>query len=490
MPDIVRHNPEPQPTQGDSQADLRGHQAHGLRGPQAQGPGGQVDSTTRAIRAMAAIKLRVCRPGAWRVYRQLLTNQQLSSDELSEVAWRKTLRLIDHAIGHVPFYARRYRAAGVQNARDLKRPEDFELLPVLTRQDLRDSLDELFADNVPRRHCRKSSTGGSTGEPVSVYHDRRFPSDMLGWRMLEWWGLHGGDSRALIYHHTTPLQRLALNVAHWPARRIFMDASSLNPQRIQEFAVRLCRSRPRLVYSYGGAAQEVALCIRRLGLAVPPLAAVWVTACPLALPQRRLLEEAFGAPAYDQYGTCEVFWLAAQCRVRQGLHVFADGRTIEFLDQRHRSVSAGQMGQIALTDLENYAFPIIRYLVGDQGRALQGRCACGISLPLMDAVVGRESDRLVLPDGTLVAALAMTCNEHPEAVIAFQIHQHADGSVTFRVVPNPADRQADRKIEAILSGLRRILRHQVPVRLERVSRIDGPGGKLKYVISDCPRDWS
>jgi len=60
------------------------------------------------------------------------------------------------------------------------------------------------------------------------------------------------------------------------------------------------------------------------------LRAVWVTSIPLSLIQLKRLEKAFNAPVYDQYGGCEVFGLAAECKAHKGMHVFYDVQRIDF----------------------------------------------------------------------------------------------------------------------------------------------------------------
>ena len=75
----------------------------------------------------------------------------------------------------------------------------------------------------------------------------------------------------------------------------------------------------------------------------------------------------------DEYRGSETLWMAGECRLQTGLHVFADARKIEVVDDEGRSLPAGEVGDIVVTDLANRVFPIVRYRLGDRGSLMEGR---------------------------------------------------------------------------------------------------------------------
>ena len=92
-----------------------------------------------------------------------------------------------------------------------------------------------------------------------------------------------------------------------------------------------------------------------------PPKAVWVTSSPMTEFQREFMQNIFKAPVYSQYGSVETFWLAAECQERKGMHMFSDIRHIEFVNEFGKNVEIESYGNILVTDLEDYLFPIIRY---------------------------------------------------------------------------------------------------------------------------------
>src|SRR5690606_14470352 len=128
-------------------------------------------------------------------------------------------------------------------------------------------------------------------------------------------------------------------------------------------------------------------------LQIPSPKMCWTTSSPLTAVQRKIMERAFGCKVLDQYGCCEVFWLAQECPHQLGLHVNYDFRDITIIDEKNRSINAtGEQGKIAITDFHNQVFPIIKYLNGDEGSYKNEMCSCGLPFPLLRPVKGRVTD--------------------------------------------------------------------------------------------------
>ena len=52
----------------------------------------------------------------------------------------------------------------------------------------------------------------------------------------------------------------------------------------------------------------------------------------------------------------------------------------------------GEMGEVVLTGLVNYAMPLIRYRVGDTARFATESCPCGRGMPVIEEIGGRLDD--------------------------------------------------------------------------------------------------
>lgn len=432
-------------------------------------------------------KIHLTHPRMVRCYQQLLANQTLSKDELHELNWSKRKAILSYAFDHVPLYRKKYSEAGIL-PKDVKSPEDFSRIPILTKDEIKAHGTELVSDEAKKRHMADSSTGGSTGVPLRIFHDRRFPFQPLLWRMLGWWGVTPEMDAVYVLRsrRKTQAERWANAAVWWPTRRAILDASLMRTEDLQRFAKTMTRIRPQLIQGYAGSVYQLALFLEENSVAIHPPKAVWVTSSPVLGPQRRKMEEVFQAPVYDQYGCGEVFALAAECRARKGLHVFHDARHVEFVGQDGNQLSPGDYGRVLITDLENRVFPIIRYENGDVGRLLQHECSCGRSLPLIDSIRGRITDCLTLPDGSKISGDYLTTifDEFPDSVEAFQVRQDARYRVWVRYVPSRRGRGTAEAVGIVRAKLERVCGQQVGVFVERVDAIWHDQGKLRFVISE------
>ena len=432
-------------------------------------------------------KYNLLKPGSLKYYHQLMENEKKSPDELNDLQWHKTFSLIKHAAAHSRFYKKRLADIGA-DVNDFKDPDHFDSFPVLTRNDLQQHFDDIVCDDTKPSQLDLSSTGGSSGKPVAVLIPRAFPRAALGWRMYSWWGLGPGVNWGRTYRETALSwkSRLYQFVIDFPAKTVLLNASSFTEDDMAMFVRRFNRLRPPLLQGYVGAIDTLAEYIISHNVEIHTPRAVWVTSAPLNAVQRSRIEQAFRSQVFDQYGCCEVFWLAAECRAHSGLHIFQDARRVDFLSPDRRSVPTGQYGEIAITDLENYAFPIIRYLNGDHGRALASRCSCGCNLPLMDHVSGRISETIKLPSGRILNGEFVTTlfDEDYHAVKRFHVHQNSDYSIDIKVVPNCPKEEMDELLRKVVAKLRDNTGNEIPVRAAQVAEINLIKGKLRFITSD------
>jgi len=433
------------------------------------------------------LKYRLFNGAAIRYYRVLERQQCLSRDELDSLNWEKRTRLLFHAYNRVPYYRQKFNSIGL-NPRDIRGPDDYSKVPLLSRDDIRRNFAELLATDAWPGMTSVSTTGGSTGEPLKVLSDKRVPPEAFAWRIREWWGVQLGVNEAVVMRRTLERawERWINDLIWLPSLRVKLDASSMKPAEISAFIARFNRIRPKIVWGYVGAIFHVASFASDNHLEFVSPQAIWVTAAPLSEVHRRRIEQVFGAPVYDQYGSGEISAIASQCRKRLALHISYDARFVEFTDDAGRPQPVGEYGNVVLTDLENYCFPLIRYVNGDVGRALAGTCPCGINLPLMDKIKGRQSDLIRLADGTCLSGEYLTTifDDYPDAVKGFQVRQMRDRSIRILYVPNSRCHELSEILAKVHDALLKRTQGQSGIRFEAVESIPSDRGKLRYVISD------
>ncbi|MFI9201224.1 aldehyde dehydrogenase family protein [Streptomyces sp. NPDC053048] len=112
--------------------------------------------------------------------------------------------------------------------------------------------------------------------------------------------------------------------------------------------------------------------------------------------QRRTLAETFGIETVRSitYGSTDLGPLGYQCTESTGgvHHLHADLHSLEILDpEDDRPVPPGETGRLVFTTHARRGQDLGRYVIGDLGRALPGRCPCGSHAPRFE-LLGRLGD--------------------------------------------------------------------------------------------------
>jgi phenylacetate-CoA ligase len=198
---------------------------------------------------------------------------------------------------------------------------------------------------------------------------------------------------------------------------------------------------------------------------------------------RQKIESALQGEVFDIFGCTELKEISWECPARCGYHINSDWLLVESLTNDASSEEGEVPGRLVVSNLFNFAMPLLRYELGDTGRLLQHACTCGRGLHLMTPSLGRSVDYFTLPDNTAVSPYAMTCAiENIEGMAQYQIRQTAVDHVIVSVVPTPNYRHENSaeiraRLEKVLPG--------VTIEVNMVSRLAREkNGKFRIVASE------
>lgn len=419
--------------------------------------------------------------------REFVRNDRLDPAELAALQAERSIAHARFAFDHSPFYRELYSSSGI-SAADLRDPAAFASLPLVDKETVREHFDTITSDEATPQNSKASTTGGSTGRPLRILRDLRFPARALEWRLLRWWGVSPWDDRGIVTRHVlTGAEATKHDRQWWPSKRIQLDAFRMDAGTMDAFVEEWNRLRPPFLLGYVGGVLELSRHLERTGRSFAPPKAIALTAAPLGPIVRAEIEGALGAPAYDHYRSAEVPWIAGECAAQDGLYVFDDVRRVEILREDGTLAADDELGEVVATDLTNRVFPLIRYRLGDMSKRLSKPGADGLSLTRIATVSGRTSDALRLPSGVVITgALGHIFDETPWAVRQFELEQAEDYSVVLRcILKDTAD--AASAVDRATAKLREATRGEVELRVEIVETIPHVGGKMRFIRSSAPK---
>jgi phenylacetate-CoA ligase len=422
-----------------------------------------------------------------RYLREMERRQFWTRERLAEYQWSAFRKLVAHAVETCPFYRESFRRAGVAPA-DLRNPEDVRWIPTVSKEQIQAHRDEMISSHYRREELIEDKTGGSTGHPLSFYYDEEVAAARRATtiRHDRWTGWDIGDRAAMLWGATrdvAPTRRLKARLRmHFVTRMLVLDASAVNEAAMAAFAAKLKRYRPKVLLAYANAIALFARYVQAENIRGITVGAI-ITSAEMLLPEsRELIEKTFGCRIFNRYGCREFGVIASECSAHEGLHVSADNLLVETVTAD--GPCHGEDGEVVITDLRNFAMPMIRYRIKDVGRMLPSACSCPRGLPLMEVSGGRTSDFLTATNGRKCSALVLAAHAITRipGIEQVQFVQTRRGAVTLNLVRGPV--WTEQSTATLLANLRDFLGQDMLFDVSYRERIpQEQSGKFRFCVS-------
>jgi phenylacetate-CoA ligase len=422
---------------------------------------------------------------------ELELSQWLSRAELEALQYRKLKRLLSLALAHCSWHGERIRAAGLELGEGaVLGPEDLRRLPTMDKRDAAANREGMAWKGAPGG-AFQYNTGGSSGQPLIFYFGReRQASDAAGrMRARRWWGVDFGDPEVYLWGAPVELNKTdrIKTIRDRLLNQLVLNAFEMSAANMDAYIEAIQGFDPACIYGYASSLALLAGRARERGIKMrlPRLKVVCATGEPLFPHQREILEQVFGVPAANEFGSRDIGFTAHETPEKQML-LISESILLEVLDGEGRPVPAGEVGEAVMTGLRSAAQPFIRYRTGDMVRLSGEACRQGRSLHALGEVMGRSTDFVVRADGTVMHALAViyVLRAIP-GILEFKFVQHTveDVEILAVVAPDWDEAMGARIVEGVQARLGR----EVRVEIKRVEQIPlDASGKYRYVVSHVP----
>lgn len=375
-----------------------------------------------------------------RYKKEFESSQFLTREQLEELSFSRLKAMLEYAYKHIEFYRNRFDDLGVHPSH-VHQPSDLTSFPILEKQDIQNHLNEMVSQEYSVEDLVLDRTGGSTGTPIEYYYSskRHHSRKAATWRHNGFMDWHIGNKTAVLWgaSRDMPDIRLKQKLRNYLIdRNLFFNTAGFQPDEMAAFNQQLKKFRPKVILAYANSLGLFANYLKNQGITAYAPQAIVTSAEMLTPDNRQLIEDVFGAPVYNRYGSREFSIIASECLERDGLHVMQEGLYLEIMKDG-RSVKPGEVGELFVTDLLNFGMPLIRYRIGDAASWKQGDCRCGRGLARLTNIAGRTTDFLVGQDGRLCSGAVLTVAmvaERP-SLGQIQLEQNEQGRVICRIAP-------------------------------------------------------
>jgi len=413
--------------------------------------------------------------------RQVLKNQYLPMKELLKVQNQKIKYLLRKTYQTNRFYHDLYKENNVDISK-IRTQKDLVKLPIVSKSMLQKFSMQIANKNPYIQNMRHSGgiirrTGGSTGIPLFVYFDPKAwdYSEAIYARSLFGAGYKPWEKLVISNPFAKPFGGLYEHLGLFRKEHIQMT-SSLTKQIRQLKTLQ----QDYTLYSYPTLLRLYSLKMSKKFIRPNRIIS---TGELLSKENRRLIEKKMNCQVYNHYGSMEVNRIAWECTKKEGMHMDIDSLCIEFVKDNEQ-VDSDEMGRITITNLNNFAFPLIRYDQGDHGIISSNKCSCGRSLPLMGKLVGRDNDFITCSDGSKISPIIfdVSIGKYSE-IVQYKLIQNSVLHFELQIVKgtNFTDRIEELLLEQFKDRLRS---NEIKLKFIFVDKIQrSSGGKLRSIES-------
>jgi len=428
---------------------------------------------------------------AYEYYKDLKKSQWLKPEEIKEYQEKRLRQLLIHAYNKVAYYREAFDSAGIKPD-DIRCIVDLPKLPVITKRTIKDNVYHgMMAVDYDKSKVQRVTTSGSTGEPTVVYAEKKQLE--LRWaatlRSLEWTGYLFGDRQIRLWHKYLGMKGIEVIKEILDAkmsRRKFVPAYEIDDNTLEKFVKTIMRYKPVVLDGYAESYNLIARALRSHGYSGWKPKGIMSSGQSLPPESREVIERGFGCKVFDKYGAREFAGgTAYECEFGGGYHVVAEGTIIEIIKEG-QIAKPGEVGEVVVTDLSNYAMPLIRYQIGDLAVQIDNSqpCPCGRGLPRIGQIWGRIQATIIgtrnqMIPGTFFARLFA---DYDYAVKRFQVVQEEFGSVTLKIVK--ASQFTNDVIEHAERQMKKHMGEDLKINVEFVDEVAlGRTGKRQHSVS-------
>jgi phenylacetate-CoA ligase len=386
-------------------------------------------------------------------------------------------KLIIHFYENTLYYKNLLDSLGIDPYK-VKSIDDLKRIPPLTKKTIREHFDELTPKNLKRIPFKYAATGGSTGDPL------KFTLDLNSWSYTTASNIYSFEQKGLLYgdkyialgsSSLFPVdEKSRLHSLYYSLRKkLPMSGINMSDEVMEKQVDYILKNRIEYIYGYASAIFLLAKFVKSGNLNVK-LKACFPTSEILTDDYRKQIEEAFHCIVMDGYGA------------RDG-GITADELTAGYYHVGYNSLAevidcyTENTGKLLVTDLLNYAFPFIRYEIGDEVTLVPG------NLPFYNGqvfskILGRESNVIHLENGHNLTGPGFTILFKDLNVIAYKIYKTGSLRIKIDILPDKKYSMEEEKF--ILDTMKKQAGDNCEVIIEYFEKFDSEkSGKRNYFFN-------
>lgn len=457
-------------------------------------------------------------------YKQLDKTQWLPEKEIKRIQLKKLKKLVNYSYFNVDYYHRMFKENNI-NPTDIKDIQDIKKIPVLKKNVIRENFPlKITSKCIDKKFWIYNYTSGSTGKPLQYYtsydamqmrkankfrnyfwsdFDSRVDSHAIIWGFIDKPSIRKGgvfqNISNLVGNFLTSLENypsLTVKVSienlknklayHNNPRRVLINAFDLKKENIQKYFKILTKQNPKIIRSYVSSLILFPKVMKNNNQLFPK--SIICSGETLTAADRTMVENFFNCKVFNCYGCREFSHIAYECNQFNGFHINDEDLLVEII-KNNENVASSEIGEIIITDLNNYIMPFLRYKIEDVGTVTDEHCNCGRGLTLIKSLLGRTPDVIVTKNNKfLIIHFFTLLFQNLDGVEQFQIIQEKIDEIKVKLkVNNKYNKETE---ELIIHKIENYSEKTMKIEIEIVDSITlEKSGKYRFIKSEIAKNY-
>lgn len=415
-------------------------------------------------------------------------------EKLDDFQWQDTRRIIEIAYGRTEYYRALFSDLKI-TPQDIRSFDDLLGIPLLDKETIKSNYDAFIVDGVNKDDLLKITSGGSTGNPLTVYHDEAFNirNRANTFYYLSIFGHNPYESRS-VRMHGDPIPPELISDGSYSFKvgdnKLILSSQHISESTIRKYVDLIREFKPQYLHAYPSAVYALCSLMQDAGLDLGlELECVYCDSEMLYPGQKSLIEKVLNCEVHQTYGHTESATLAVSMPGCSSLHVLPQvGYTEIIKENGQRAYLPGETGEIVATGFHNEVFPLIRYRTFDIATIAMPCPGCACSYQVLESIQGRTQDYAVGRDGTRVPAAPglFDYNIDWSGVRRFQVVQNKAGHLDVFIEMEKDAGVSFEELSARLSmHLDNVFGDHFSLNIIQAMEIDRTGrGKFRYFIQN------
>ena len=376
-------------------------------------------------------------------WRQFLgESEDWTKEQIDEYQFEQLKKIFDYAWEHIKGYRELWSIHGL-TPQSLKSLDDVNLFPCVTKEDIRDRLDDF---SVKRSDAKYTTTGGSTGIPFGFYRTPEAFGRELASKAWQYYRIGWKEGDPQIVFKGVPITTEDKTEFFPELNELRFSSYYMTPDWLELYIKKTIEYKPLWMRCLPSTGFMLAKYLKEKKISFPELKGILCSSENLYDFQKQYMIDVFKCRVFSHYGHEEIAALAGFCEYSDNYHVLPQYGYVQLLDDENKHITTeGQSGEVVATSFIMNSTFFIRYRTKDIARYAGNRCGqCGRPYQIWDRIDGRLQEFFITKSKRHIPMMSINFYDDIfDELKFFQYYQDTIGVIILKYVPRDSSEVPD-----------------------------------------------